>query len=269
MLPVTLALRRNLKPCSLTTYPYLTRTFSKSCSLWALARKQPGNYFTQERRFSTSPYRKSTETAKNEQINSSETNDPALVYNGPLSRTFRSLKIFSMSSLGLAVSLTPFMFIIETSLPFVAKVVLASTAVVTSTVSTALVAWCGKPYVSTIRLLTDSSKKVDQGSTQEGFQIETFDLALRSRFTNVYDPAFITETRRPFAKWELAEQVSLGKPGDNEALSEEVVAETLDRSGKVLGQWIVSWDEKGTQGTCRAKGKIQRSVVQSMNCVFS
>lgn len=33
---------------------------------------------------------------------------PAPIYNGPLTRTFRTLKIFSLSSMGLATALTPF-----------------------------------------------------------------------------------------------------------------------------------------------------------------
>lgn len=184
---------------------------------------------------------------------------PTIVYNGPLARTFRSLKIFSLSSFGLATALTPFMFIIDTSLPFVARCALAATAMGTSGVSTGLVGWCGQPYVATIRTLPGA--KVDGAADPapaEGIQLETFTLTLRLRYTNVYDFAFLTETRRPFAKWELAENVQLQRTAQDDVPPEETVAETIDARGTVIGRWIVSWNENRTEGTCRAEGKVQR-----------
>ena len=182
---------------------------------------------------------------------------PVIVYEGPLSRTFRSLKIFSLSSLGLAIALTPFMFIIDTSLPFIARVVLAATALGTSGVSTGLVGWCGQPYVKTVRTLSGGNDLKPAEAAVNGIQLETFTLTLRPRFTNVYDTAFLTETRRPFAKWELADSVTLQKSGE-EVPPEETIAETLDAQGKVLGRWIVAWNDDGTRGVCRSEGKVQR-----------
>jgi len=48
------------------------------------------------------------------------------------------------------------MFLIESNLPTAARFALATTAVTTSGVSTALVAWCGKPYVTTLRRVKSS-----------------------------------------------------------------------------------------------------------------
>ncbi|TFY81327.1 hypothetical protein EWM64_g2683, partial [Hericium alpestre] len=52
--------------------------------------------------------------------------DPLLIYTGPLTPTFKRLKIFSLSSLGLSFVLSPFIFIIESSLPLTARLGLAS-----------------------------------------------------------------------------------------------------------------------------------------------
>ncbi|KAL5504719.1 hypothetical protein ACEPAH_7382 [Sanghuangporus vaninii] len=208
------------------------------------------------RYFSTSLPRR-LPSQKNSEGKLSSPISQTVVYEGPLARTFRSLKIFSLSSLGLASALTPFMFIMDTSLPFAARVVLASTALGTSGVSTALVSWCGHPYVKTIRVLSNGNSAKPAEAAMDGIQLETFTLTLRPRFTNVYDTTFLTEARRPFAKWELAESVTLQKSSEG-VPPKETIAETMDAQGKVLGRWIVTWHNEGTRGTCRGEGKVQR-----------
>ncbi|TFY51059.1 hypothetical protein EVG20_g11187, partial [Dentipellis fragilis] len=82
---------------------------------------------------------------------------------------------------------------------------------------------------------------------------------MRKRITRLYDPAFLTDASRPFAKWELAAHVQL--PDDEKSAvtpgMEETVAETLDASGRVLGRWVVLWGEDG-KGECLGIGRIQR-----------
>ena len=195
--------------------------------------------------------------------------DPTVIYVGPLTQTFRRLKIFSLSSLALAGSLSPFIFIVESSLPSTSRVALAATALATSGVSTALVAWCGKPYVTTLRRLsspTTTPAQQQQHTTHShnenapaGVELTTLTLALKPRTTRVYDPAFLGDTTRIFARWELAQSVLL-PPEDAVAVrpgEEETVAETLDSAGKVIGRWIVTWGENG-EGSCRAEGHVQR-----------
>ena len=168
------------------------------------------------------------------------------VYHGPLANTFRNVKIFSLTSFGLASAMTPLFFVIESALPISAKVALAITALSTSGISTALVSWCGAPYVSTLRRLPDGG----------GIEMETMTLLLQSRYTSVYDPtSFLRDTGRPFAKWELADKVEGNKEENN---MEETVAETKDRDGHVLGRWIVQW--KDGKGECRGVGKVTRCV---------
>lgn len=175
---------------------------------------------------------------------------PVPVYHGPLAKTFRNVKIFSLTSFGLASAMTPLFFLIESALPTSAKMALAVTALGTSGISTALVGWCGAPYVSTLRRLPDGG----------GIEMETMTLFMKSRHTLVYDPSlFLRVTERPFAKWELAARVD--KAQEAGELEEETVAETKDSDGRVLGRWIVKWNSEG-KGECKDVGKVVR-------CVFS
>ncbi|KAL4079162.1 hypothetical protein J3A83DRAFT_4207575 [Scleroderma citrinum] len=181
-------------------------------------------------------------------------------YHGPLAQTFRRLKIFSLSSLALSCIMTPFIFIVESSLPISARIILATTALTTSGVSTALVGWSGSPYVVDLRRLTQA-----ENGGIEGIEMTTLTLTLRRLTTRIYDADFLVETKRPFAKWELAEEIQLppsseepmmaakaGAPGEV-----ETVAETLNARNEVIGRWVVKWGEGGT-GSCKAVGKVVR-----------
>lgn len=76
--------------------------------------------------------------------------------------------------------------------------------------------------------------------------------------TQVFDPAFVVPTKRPFAKWELAGLVLLPPDLRNTTPGqEETVAETVDARGHVLGRWVVKWGEGG-EGTCREVGTVVR-----------
>jgi hypothetical protein len=108
-------------------------------------------------------------------------------YEGPLTSTFRRLKLFSLSSLGLTTALGPFIFIVESGLPYSARVALASMAFGTSWTSTAMVAWCGKPYVTTLQRI-----KAEENGGSGGLEMTTFTLFLSPRVTKVsYCPTII------------------------------------------------------------------------------
>ncbi|KAK1218596.1 hypothetical protein PQX77_018712 [Marasmius sp. AFHP31] len=133
---------------------------------------------------------------------------------------------------------------------------LAFTAVSTSGVSTALVAWVARPYVSALKRL-----EPEHTGEVRGIEMLTSTLTLSPRITRVYDSDFLVETQRPFAKWELAKQVALPTPQDGSSLpsagKEETIAETFDKDGKLVGSWIVKWGENG-EGDCSAVGKPDR-----------
>ena len=194
---------------------------------------------------------------------SSPTQDDAsrqVSYHGPLTQTFRRLKVFSLSSLALSCIMTPFIFIIESSLPISARIALATTALTTSGVSTALVGWAGSPYVVDLRRLTPA-----ENGGIEGIEMATLTLTLRRLTTRVYDADFLLETRRPFAKWELAEEIQLASSSEEPVTAAkagapgevETVAETLNAKNEVIGRWVVKWGERGA-GSCKAVGKVVR-----------
>ncbi|KAJ7772082.1 hypothetical protein DFH07DRAFT_803662 [Mycena maculata] len=176
-----------------------------------------------------------------------------VVYRGPLTSTFKRLKIFSISSLSLCIAIAPLMFAIETNLPVMGRTFLAATAVGTSGISTALIAWAGRSYVTALRVT-----KSPANNEVEQLELTTLTLKLRPRITRVFDPAFVVPTSRPFAKWELAQLVLLPPDLRNPTPGqEETVAETTDAQGQVLGRWIVKWGEGG-EGTCHEVGTVVR-----------
>lgn len=193
------------------------------------------------------------------------------VYRGPLTNTFRRLKIFSLSSLVWGFVVSPLMFILDgvSGLPMVARISLVAFAFTTSGVSTALIAWCGKPYVSSLRFIPPPPGIPEDGIHRSSIvEMTTFTLALHPRITTIYDTAFLIPTNRPFAKFELAEAFRL-PPAEVESEQlkgnlprDETVAETRDKKGNVVGRWVVQWDEKG-QGTCYEIGTVSRYALCS------
>ena len=105
---------------------------------------------------------------------------PSPQYKGPLTQTFRRLKLFSASSFALSTTFAPFLFVVESNLPISARLALASIAVGTSGLSTGLVAWCGHPYVSSLRYLTPQ-----ENGGAEGIEMTTSTLLLNPRTTRV------------------------------------------------------------------------------------
>lgn len=210
--------------------------------------------------------------------------DPYIIYQGPLALTYRRLKLFSLSSLALSFTISPFFFLVESSLPFSVRLILVGITLGASSIPTALVAWVGKSYVTAIHRMpppppspsagSEVVKEAEAEAAAGGSLLEltTLNMFLQPRITRIYDPAFIADTDRPFAKWELADMVQL--PQDEmvqlpqeemqkavpEPGSEETVAETMDREGRVLGRWIVRWEEGG-EGNCRGEGKILQCVL--------
>ncbi|CAE6444396.1 unnamed protein product [Rhizoctonia solani] len=173
-------------------------------------------------------------------------------YHGPLSTTFRNLKLFSLSSLSLASALTPFIFIIDAPLSLSARIALAATALGTSISSTALIAWCGRPYVVSMRRVPGS----------DAIELTTTDVFLRKRYTTIPDPRFFQSTSRPFATWEVPESFTADSDPNSRRVagSTEPVVITRDGSGNVVGQCIVQWSESSGQlfGAIREEGRVIR-----------
>jgi hypothetical protein len=72
------------------------------------------------------------------------------------------------------------MFCIESNLPWSARAFLVGTAIGTSSVSTAVIAWAGRSYVTALRLT--KSPKTD---AVEQVELTTWNLLLQPRITRV------------------------------------------------------------------------------------
>lgn len=144
------------------------------------------------------------------------------------------------------------MFLMESNLPTTARVAVATIAVGTSGLSTGLVGWCAKPYVAKLSHLVP-----EKNGGAQGIEMTTFDIFLRPRITRVYDTTFLIETKRPFAKWELAEKMVLPDSKSIALSHEETVAEIIDKDGNTIGRWVVKWGENG-EGICHEVGSVVR-----------
>lgn len=186
------------------------------------------------------------------------TNAAEPFYKGPLTPTFRSLKIFSLSSMGLITCLSPVLFVIEApGIPFSARLAMAGTAIVTSAASTALIGWVGAPYVVSMRKVPQENT-----SSHEAVEMSTKTLLLKDLKTTVYDPTFLGPTTRPFATWELKGRAS-ANAADVSTAGEQIIARTVDVSGKVVGEWRVKWvlnesNPDHAVGTAVPSGKVLR-----------
>ncbi|KAF8305927.1 hypothetical protein DL93DRAFT_2089146 [Clavulina sp. PMI_390] len=196
---------------------------------------------------------------------------------GPLANTFKNLKLFSLSSLGLITSLSPVLFIIDApGIPTSARAAMAATAMLTSGASTALVGWCGAPYVSSMRRLNPSSTSSTSNATpyhDEAIEMTSKNLFLRDLRTQVYDPVVLGPTNRLFATWELQSHIVVPAPSTSSNAStgaslraagnKEVMARTIDEKGVVRGEWSVQWecdpnDDGMLVGTATQSGKVLR-----------
>ncbi|KNE69012.1 hypothetical protein AMAG_13886 [Allomyces macrogynus ATCC 38327] len=76
------------------------------------------------------------------------------VYEGPLARTVRVMKLFSISSLAATYAMAPLVFYVDVSdlISDSVKAIMIGTAMVFSTASTSLIHWCLKSYVTRIHV---------------------------------------------------------------------------------------------------------------------
>ncbi|KAG9008105.1 hypothetical protein FRB90_009072 [Tulasnella sp. 427] len=197
-------------------------------------------------------------------------------YRGPLTKTFQSLKVFSLSSLALCCSVSPFIYLVDANMATSARTGLVVFAITTSSFSTSLVGWLARPYAISMRRLTPTPASAASDTTQfvapGAVEIMTKNVFLQERRTKVYDPIFLGPTKRRFAKWELLESLIVDTSRDTspnphrKAGQTEVAAETFDRSGKLKGRWLIRWrKQEGAEsdnvlvGTAFKQGAIERN----------
>jgi len=132
------------------------------------------------RHFSPCATRKQANSTSDPSIQGAKVTQDSFVYRGPLTKPFRNLKIFSLSSVGLTISLSPVLFIVDSGLPMTARISLACIALGTSGLSTALIAFCAKPYVTSMRRF-----RPDRTGSAEVIEMTTQSLFLKPLVTTV------------------------------------------------------------------------------------
>ncbi|KAI9250136.1 hypothetical protein BDA99DRAFT_522929 [Phascolomyces articulosus] len=98
-----------------------------------------------------------------------------VIYTGPLANVAKKLKLFSVTSLGLGTGISPFVFVIDVPVPFIAKAALVGAAVATSAASTGLIQWVMSPYVT----------KISQNNTNNELTIHTLSFLAKDHQTKV------------------------------------------------------------------------------------
>lgn len=198
----------------------------------------------------------------------SATSSPILAeYTGPMAKTFYRLKLFSMGSLLLASTMTPFFLLAPAEgVGLVGRLGLCATALGTSGVSTAIVAWIAGPYVGRMSLRQDP-----QNAAKTLIEANTLTWRLRPLQTTIFEPSFIRPTSRPFASWELPLEPGAGTIAlpsatqpDGQAQQRLLVAETKDlKSGRIVGKW---WAE-AVPGTSSKSASAESGFQQEVRCV--
>lgn len=135
----------------------------------------------------------------------------ATIYQGPLSNVAKKLKLFSITSLGLGTSISPFVFMIDVPVPMVAKTALVGAAIATSAASTGLIQWVMSPYVTKI-----TQTQPDQ------ITLHTLNLLAKEHQTTVPVTALAPSTRI-FTTWmvtdpEAAKATVAGRPAKPKSL---------------------------------------------------
>lgn len=152
-------------------------------------------------------------------------------------------------------------------MPVSARAALAVTAIATSGASTGLVAWCGAPYVGSMRKVPPSGR--EKHGEEGGVELMTKSAFLKDLKTVVKSTAFLGQTTRPFAKWELVKhlraEADFDKGEGRRDGDEEILAETFDEDGDAIGAWVVLWrmaldDPKMVEGDARAEGRVVRYI---------
>ncbi|CAG8639022.1 7359_t:CDS:1 [Acaulospora colombiana] len=208
------------------------------------------------------PFRQLSTEVKQKPENSSTPSSVLVEHRGPLSDSYTRLKKFSLSSMGLAAVFTPLMFVIDSAVPTGGRFILGLTALSTSGLSTALIAWAGSSYVTNLRVES-------QGPNGAGRRIHftTTTILLKNLNTVVYDPLFLERAEEYLVKVKLRQSIRIPmaevqKKGMKLVHgSEETVAETFDSNGNVKGWWEVRWRQEGDAGfvgECRSVGKVIR-----------
>ncbi|KAJ1658894.1 hypothetical protein IWQ61_001944 [Dispira simplex] len=150
-----------------------------------------------------------------------------LIYEGPLDKTAKYLKRFSIASLSATVLLAPLIMTLDSGLGMEIRTVLAGSALATSGVSTGLIHWALYPYITKLSVIDtlrpveslsgNSEKAMDANapihsiSTSSGLsadtllEVETLGFFGRSKVRSVFVHD-LERSNRVFTVWKVKDQ---------------------------------------------------------------
>ncbi|KAJ1976042.1 hypothetical protein H4R34_004120 [Dimargaris verticillata] len=156
------------------------------------------------------------------------------IYHGPLAKTGKYLKRFSVTSLVGTCVLAPLILIVDSGLAMDVRVALATTAAATSGLSTGLVFWALKPYVLSLAVVTSDDK--DHSDAQatiapNSSHQETAPGASTASEALIQAPICV----RPESMLQIKSMDFLGR-----AVTHSVLVRDLARSNRVFTTWKVA-----------------------------
>lgn len=117
------------------------------------------------------------------------------IYTGPLARPVRSVKLFSVTSLGLTIVGSPLLAVlVSDKMPLIAGAVIAASAVAVSCSTTGLLAWFAKPYVTRLSV---------SRSDRALLRAETLTLLGRPQTDEFHLDDVSLQAGRPFASFRV------------------------------------------------------------------
>ncbi|KAI8846804.1 hypothetical protein BC829DRAFT_397922 [Chytridium lagenaria] len=124
-----------------------------------------------------------------------------IIYQGPIAGGVKVLKRVSVISLAMTYSVTP-LFAFASSQSSTAAISIMAAALITSSLSTAVVQWCCKPYVASIS--TSSSETTTSTSSdikESPLTFETLTFFGQPKRTTVFPGDLQKSTSRVFSTW--------------------------------------------------------------------
>ncbi|KAL7751552.1 hypothetical protein RI367_003016 [Sorochytrium milnesiophthora] len=129
------------------------------------------------------------------------------IYEAPLARSVRLMKLFSVSSLGATVGLAPLVFTIDVSdmISDAVKAVMMGTAITFSLSSTALIHWCLKSYVTKMSVPASLSSGTAEADIIQDtpLRLETLSVIGKPAYTIVPTLQALRAQHGPFVSWRL------------------------------------------------------------------
>ncbi|PVZ97163.1 hypothetical protein BB558_006894 [Smittium angustum] len=147
---------------------------------------------------------------------SSNPNQLESIYESPLAKAVKVLKLISVSSVVGLTAASPFFFTIQGALPMVARIGLLATTFSLMASSLAMVTWAFKPYVTKISILNNSSTsdpnyEVSNINSDSLLFINTLDFLSRKNTTVVRANTLKKFQETPLKTWYTTSATSLSQ----------------------------------------------------------